>query len=159
MESVEEQNVAPSTAAREAYFVDFALAMREKVNLPLMVTGRFRTRAAMDYAIESGAADVIGIARPLCYVTDGPLQLLNGLTELPRKEEDLALIPSSLGFLKRLQLLKAVDNFAAIYWFYAQLYSLGRTGRTNPGLSVFAALREVEGTHKRLLAARARSRC
>lgn len=35
------QKVAPSTAAREAYFIDFANAMRDKVNVPLMVTGGF----------------------------------------------------------------------------------------------------------------------
>ena len=39
MEPVEEQSVAASTRAREAYFVDFAEAMRKELNIPLMVTG------------------------------------------------------------------------------------------------------------------------
>jgi len=53
--------------------------------------------------------------------------------------------------LKRIQMLKAVDSFAVIYWFYSQLYALGRAGQTVPERSVFAAFREVEATHKRLL--------
>ena len=39
MEPVEAQSVAASTRAREAYFVDFAEAMRREINIPLMVTG------------------------------------------------------------------------------------------------------------------------
>ncbi len=156
MEREEKQHVAPSTAAREAYFVDFAMAMQEKVTIPLMVTGGFRTRAAMEYALTSGAADVIGLARPLCYLTDAPRQLLTGLDKLPRREDDLALIPSWLGFLKQLKIMRAVDGFATIDWFYSQLYALGRTGKTRPDRTVLGALLEVEGNHSKLLKARSR---
>lgn len=151
MESEEEQNVAPSTAKREAYFVDFALAIQEKVTVPLMVTGGFRSRAAMDYALESAAADIVGIGRPFCHMPDAANQLFAGLQRLPTPEDKLALIPGWLGFLKRIQMLKAIDGFAVIYWFYSQLYALGKTGRTVPERSVFAAFREVEATHKRLM--------
>jgi len=48
LEAEEKQNVAESTLMREAYFVDFALAMQEKVSIPLMVTGGFRRREAME---------------------------------------------------------------------------------------------------------------
>ncbi|QLC23700.1 NADH:flavin oxidoreductase/NADH oxidase family protein [Parasphingopyxis algicola] len=154
MEAEQKQNVAPSTARREAYFVDFALAMQDKVSVPLMVTGGFRSRAAMDYALDSGAADVIGIGRPFCHTPDAARQMLNGSEKLPTPEDELALIPNWLGFLKRLQMLKAIDGFATQYWFYSQLYALGRTGNTAPERSVFAAFREVEATHKRLMARR-----
>ena len=154
MESEEKQNVAPSTAQREAYFVDFALAMQEKVSVPLMVTGGFRSRAAMDYALESGAANVIGIGRPFCHMPDAANQLFAGLDRLSTPESQLALIPGWLGFLKRFQMMKAIDGFATQYWFYSQLYALGRTGQTAPDRSVFAAFREVESTHKRLMAER-----
>ncbi|RED15995.1 NADH:flavin oxidoreductase/NADH oxidase family protein [Parasphingopyxis lamellibrachiae] len=151
MESEETQNVAPSTARREAYFVDFALAMQEKVTVPLMVTGGFRSRAAMDYALESGAADIVGIGRPFCHMPDAAKRLFAGLDALPTPEDNLALIPGWLGFLKRFQLFKAIDGFATTYWFYSQLYALGRTGNTVPDRSVFAAFREVEATHKQLM--------
>ncbi|MEQ8803959.1 NADH:flavin oxidoreductase/NADH oxidase family protein [Haliea sp.] len=44
IEEEETQQVARSTRMREAYFVDFALAMQEQVSIPLMVTGGFRRR-------------------------------------------------------------------------------------------------------------------
>jgi 2,4-dienoyl-CoA reductase-like NADH-dependent reductase (Old Yellow Enzyme family) len=157
MESEARQNVPASTAAREAYFVEFALAMQTKVTVPLMVTGGFRSRAAMNYALESGAADVIGIGRPFCHVPDAATEIFAGLEKLPAPEADLALLPKGLSFLKRLKTVRAIDGFATQYWFYAQLYALGRTGRIDPGLSVFQAWREVERTHKRLLAARSQA--
>ena len=42
VEPIEEQSLARSTLAREAYFVDFAKAMREELSIPIMVTGGLR---------------------------------------------------------------------------------------------------------------------
>lgn len=54
-----------STKAREAFFLDFASAIRDKfAGLPLLVTGGFRSRAVMSSAISSGALDAVGLARP-----------------------------------------------------------------------------------------------
>ena len=96
MEPVEAQSVAASTRAREAYFVDFAEAMRREINIPLMVTGGLRRLDAMNAALETGCADMIGIGRPMCVMTDAPSQLLNGLGELPRFEDSLSLLPRAL---------------------------------------------------------------
>lgn len=53
------------TVAREAFFLEFAQAIREKFkHVPLMVTGGFRSRQAMESAIQTGGCDIIGIARP-----------------------------------------------------------------------------------------------
>ena len=154
MEESAAQNVAPSTLAREAYFVDFALAMRAAVSVPLMVTGGFRTRAAMEQALERGAADVIGLGRPMCLTTDAPRQLLAGAEILPRYEERLGLVPRWLGFLKRLQIVKAIDGFAGIYWFYQQLWLLGHTGRADEQRRVFSAVRTLEARNKAIMKAR-----
>lgn len=148
------KNIAPSTKAREAYFVDFAKAMQEAVSIPLMVTGGFRSRSAMEQALESGAADLIGLGRPMCIMTDAPKQLFDGLETLPRYEDNLHLIPSWLGFLKRFQMMKAMDGFAAIFWFYEQLFHIGQSGSTLDNLSVFKALLAVEGRNKKIMAAR-----
>ena len=67
--------------------------MQGAVSIPLMVTGGFRSRGAMEQALSSGAADVIGLARPLCYQPDGPKRLLEGASKLPRKEAELGLLP------------------------------------------------------------------
>lgn len=154
MEEEEPQNVAPSTAAREAYFVDFAKAMQQQVKVPLMVTGGFRTRAAMEQALETGAADVIGLARPMCVLTDAPRQLLEGRDALPRYEDRLELIPRWLGFLKRFQMMKAINGFAAIYWFYQQIWLLGHEGRVDENFPVFKAFRLVNARNSAIMKVR-----
>ena len=154
LEAEEPQAVAATTLAREAYFVDFAKAMKLELSIPLMLTGGFRTRSAMEQAIKSGATDIIGLGRPLCTLTDAPKRLLGGMAIMPKTETQLALFPDWLSRLRKLKILRGIEGFAVQYWFYAQLYALGRTGRTNPGLSVFAAFREVESTHKKWLTAR-----
>jgi 2,4-dienoyl-CoA reductase-like NADH-dependent reductase (Old Yellow Enzyme family) len=151
MDAPEEQNVAASTVAREAYFVDFAKAMRAEITIPLMVTGGFRSRSAMRQALDSGAADIIGLGRPLCYLPDGVKRLLGGMEMLQRKEKELALFPPSLAWLTRFKMLRALDSFAGQYWFYSQLYAIGKTGCAVPERTVFQALREVEGRQKQWL--------
>ena len=151
LEAVEEQHIAESTLMREAYFVDFAVAMREKVSVPLMVTGGFRRRDAMEQALADGAADLIGIGRPMCVDTDAPAQLLAGAAELERYEQRLSLFPSWLSFLGRVKALRGIAGFAVQYWFYAQLDALGREGRAEPEMSVMAATRRVMGLQKVLL--------
>jgi 2,4-dienoyl-CoA reductase-like NADH-dependent reductase (Old Yellow Enzyme family) len=154
IEPVAGQGVKESTLAREAYFVDFARAMQARVSVPLMVTGGLRRCDAMVEVVSSGAADVIGLGRPMCVMTDAPSQLLGELAELPRYEANLKLFPAWLGFLRRLKLGRTIEGFAGQYWFYGQLYALGRTGAADPAMSVMAAWREVERTHKAWLRAR-----
>lgn len=153
-EEEEPQHVKQSTQMREAYFVDFALAMREKVSVPLMVTGGFRRREVMEQAIESGGADLIGLGRPMCVVTDAPNKLLQGEAELPRYEAQLSMFPPWLSFLNRIKTLRAMATFGVIYWFYAQIDALGRTGQPDPQMSVFAATRQVMSGQKQLLSGR-----
>ncbi len=155
LEAPEEQaGVAASTLAREAYFVDFARAMRAVVTVPLMVTGGLRSRAAMEAVLTDGAADLIGLGRPLCYQPDGPARLLAGADALPVRERDLALLPRWASGLKAIKTVRAMDGFATQYWFYSQLYALGQAGAPAPEQSVFASFREVERTHKAWLTAR-----
>lgn len=153
VEPVVEQSVAASTRAREAYFVDFALAMREQVKVPLMVTGGLRSRAAMEQAL-AGGVDMVGLGRPLCVQTDAPAQLLAGAAELPSYERDLGLLPKSLRALRRFKLLRTLDTFGAMFWFYAQLELLGREGRTDTELSPLAAARRIDRLQRELLAQR-----
>ena len=150
MEEEENQNIPASTLMREAYFVDFAMAMRKELKIPLMVTGGFRQSIAMKQAIESGGADVIGLGRPMCVMTDAPNQLLNGIDELPRYESQLALFPKWLSWLTKLKILRTVSSFAVQYWYYGQIDSLGRTGTADPDLSVWAATKQTMVMQKKL---------
>ena len=152
------QEVAASTLRREAYFVDFALAMREAVSIPLMVTGGFRSRAAMEQALSEGGAALVGLGRPLCVQTDGPRRLLDGAEELPRYENELRFLPSWLMFLTRFQLVKTLNTFAVQYWYYAQLDYLGLTGEARDDLGVGSAALRVMRQQFRWMKARRRQR-
>jgi 2,4-dienoyl-CoA reductase-like NADH-dependent reductase (Old Yellow Enzyme family) len=152
MEAAEEPDIQHSTKMREAYFVDFAIAMQEKVSIPLMVTGGFRHRDVMEQAVESGGADLIGIGRPMCVMTDAPKQLLKGLEELPRYESELAFFPNWLSFLNTIKPLRAMATFGVQFWYYAQLDELGTKGKAAPEISPFAATRRVMALQKKLLA-------
>src|SRR5712675_402341 len=70
-----------STRAREAYFLEFAERFSEEVSVPIMLTGGFRTRQGMNDALDSGAVDVVGLARPITYEPDLPRRLLDGTAE------------------------------------------------------------------------------
>ena len=141
MEPIDAQSVPATTRAREAYFVDFAEAKRQQINIPLMVTGGLRRLDAMSEAREAGCAAMRGRGRPMCVVTDAPQQLLDGVPELPRFEDTLSLLPRALYFLHRIKLVRTVGAFATQYWFYEQIAALGRTGRTRVGIGVMAATR------------------
>ena len=143
-----------STTAREAYFVDFAKTMRAALTMPLMVTGGFRTRRAMNAALETGGADIIGLGRPLCVDTAGPAKLFAGADELDRWESKLKLLPPWLSFLGKLKMLRAVEGFAVTYWYYAQLDAIARTGKANIGISPFKALLTIQNAGKAWLKAR-----
>lgn len=156
LEPEEQQNVRESTLQREAYFVDFAVAMRERVSLPLMVTGGFRRRDAITQALSCGSVDVVGLGRPLCVMTDAPARLLQGLDELPRFENRLAMFPRWLSFLNRIDALRAFATFGVQFWFYAQLDIIGHTGRADPDLGVFAATVKLMSQQRRWLRARRR---
>jgi 2,4-dienoyl-CoA reductase-like NADH-dependent reductase (Old Yellow Enzyme family) len=154
LEEEEKQNVAQSTQKREAYFVDFALAMQEKVSIPLMVTGGFRQRSVMEKVVKEGSADLIGLGRPMCVMTDAPTRLLKGEAELPRYEDALALLPGWLSFLQRFNTVRTMATFAIQYWYYAQLDAIGRTGSAAVDKSVFSATKEVMAQQKLLLSNR-----
>ncbi len=148
LEAEEVQAVAETTLAREAYFVDFAKAMKNELTIPLMVTGGFRSASAMEQALRSGAADIIGLGRPLCVMPEAPKRLLGGMAMLPRTENQLKLFPEWLSGLRKVKMMRGLEGFAVQYWYYSQLYALGRTGRTKLDMTVFTAMREVETYQK-----------
>lgn len=69
--------VKKSTIEREAYFLEFAKSVRDLIETPLMVTGGFRTRPAMDSALSGGHLDLVGMGRPLAIDPDYAHRLLD----------------------------------------------------------------------------------
>jgi 2,4-dienoyl-CoA reductase-like NADH-dependent reductase (Old Yellow Enzyme family) len=139
VEPIEEQSLARSTLAREAYFVDFAKAMRQELSIPIMVTGGLRRREVMNHVLETGGADMIGLGRPLCVDADGPNRLLKGEEELARYEDNLSLLPGWLMWLTKFNAVRTINSFATQFWFYEQIANIGRTGATDPKLTVLSA--------------------
>ncbi|KAF5710355.1 NADH oxidase [Fusarium mundagurra] len=57
--------VKASTKAREAFFIDFANTIRSELpDVPIMLTGGFRTRQGMEAAVKGGSCELVGLARP-----------------------------------------------------------------------------------------------
>ena len=66
------------------YFLKFAGRARERTNIPLMVTGGFKTRAQAESAIVEGQADLIGLARALVVDPELPSLWLAGQHSEPQ---------------------------------------------------------------------------
>jgi 2,4-dienoyl-CoA reductase-like NADH-dependent reductase (Old Yellow Enzyme family) len=71
--------IRESTRQREAYFLDYALKVRAAhPELPLMLTGGFRSASTMNEAVASGGIDLVGLGRSLTLQPDIPGALLDG---------------------------------------------------------------------------------
>lgn len=135
--------VRESTRAREAYFLDYAEAIRAVARMPLMVTGGFRSRQAMEAALE-GACDMIGLGRPLCWQPDFPRRLLaREVDRVERMEDRLRFAkrgwrsPSS-----RFTAAKVLNAFGAQSWYYCQLFRLADGKPADLGRSMLSTLAE-----------------
>jgi 2,4-dienoyl-CoA reductase-like NADH-dependent reductase (Old Yellow Enzyme family) len=115
-----------STRRREAYFLEYAERVRAVAKMPLMVTGGFRTREAMESALSDGACDVIGLGRPLCTHTDVAGALLRGETrELPAFERGLVLAERGLfSPTSRMTVFRQLNASSEIGWYYLNLFRL-----------------------------------
>ena len=141
MEKPDTSALPASTAAREAYFVDFAIEMQRTVKVPLMVTGDFRSVASMASAVSSAGIALIGLGRPLCVDTQSIRHLLAGQQQtLDRWETKLQLGPGWLGQHSPFGLIKMLNGFGATYWYYQQFRYMGRGEAPNLKLGVLSAL-------------------
>jgi 2,4-dienoyl-CoA reductase-like NADH-dependent reductase (Old Yellow Enzyme family) len=139
MERPDMQGLTASTAAREGYFLKFAREMQQRVKIPLMVTGGFRTADAMASAVEKDAVSIVGLARPLCTDHDGPGRLLREGGSLDRPEARLRIGPGWLGPQSPVKLIKSLNGFMVMSWYYQQLRAVARDGRLEPSLGVLPA--------------------
>ena len=157
LEARHEASKAESTRRREAYFLRFAEHLRAKTTLPLMVTGGFRTRAGMDEALASGATDLIGLARPLCVEPDLPVRLLAGQADsVPSYEKRLALGPGPLGPSSKIPLVRALNGFGVMAFFYENIRLMAQGEAPKQSMTLLPAF--VAGQRRAARAAKALSR-
>lgn len=115
-----------STRRREAYFLEYAERIRAAVDIPLMVTGGFRSRDAMKQAVDEGATDLIGLGRPLCVDPDFVARLFEGTTD--RAEDPGAGLAYGRGWRgprSRIKSARFLNIFSQMGWYYVQLMRLG----------------------------------
>lgn len=130
-----------STRAREAYFLEYARDIRKVVNMPLLVTGGFRSRSVMEQALAENDCDVIGLGRPLCTETDFPRRLFAGETDqAPRHELELNLGSGRFGWNSNSFAIKILNVFGHMGWYYMQLLRLGAGKEPNLKLTAFGGL-------------------
>lgn len=113
-----------STIAREAYFLDFAEKIRQHIKCHVMVTGGFRTARGMNAALDSGACDFIGIARPLAVETDVTQRLIAGQDV----QYAIRQIKTGIPFIDKMSIME-------ILWYAAQFKAIAEGQKPNPKLS------------------------
>ena len=124
MAGAKEEKRKASTIAREAYFLDFADNIRKEVKCALMVTGGFRTVQGMNAALDSGACDFIGIARPFAVEVDLADRLLAGQDVRYGVDK----IKTGIPMIDKMAIME-------IIWYAAQFKSIGEGKQPNPKLS------------------------
>ncbi|MDG1210660.1 MAG: NADH:flavin oxidoreductase/NADH oxidase family protein [Paracoccaceae bacterium] len=127
--------VKESTQIREAFFIDYAAELREHSDIPMMVTGGFRTHAAMAEALEVDAADVIGLGRTLISEPDLPARILSNQANALDVEAGIT------------------PPYARMPWYYAQLQRMGRGEAPDLSLTGEEAMAEFKHQEAATLAA------
>ena len=123
-----------STQMREAYFLEYAAAIKDALSIPLMVTGGFRSASVMNAALENGKTDLIGMGRPFITEPGFAAKLLSGeIGRAPAVEETFP--PAD-----------ELPRGAVLSWFCTQIARVGREGQADLALPV------VDG-HEQYLAA------
>ncbi|MEP0990899.1 MAG: NADH:flavin oxidoreductase/NADH oxidase family protein [Tateyamaria sp.] len=121
-QATSDQPQRDSTKAREAFFLEYAREIRAVVDIPLMVTGGFRSRAAMEQAITQDGIDMIGLARPLCVHPDGAFDLISGKADqIGISEDNLTLGSGSWGINAQHWLINLVNTVARVEYYVWQM--------------------------------------
>ena len=148
MAGVKAEKRKASTVAREAYFLDFAEKIRQEVNCHLMVTGGFRTAAGMNAALDSGACDFVGIARPFAVEPDLGNRLVAGQDVRYTVEK----IKTGIPMIDKMAIME-------IIWYAAQFKEIAKGNRPNPKLSPLKVfLNYVKGNVKAVIKGQINSR-
>lgn len=116
-------SAAESTRSREAYFLEYARTVRSLVgDIPIAVTGGFRTRTAMDVAVSAGECDVVGIGRPAATTPDAADVILSGRSDSVVAHQQRYKMRRVLG---KVADLKTLDGVLELGWHADQLHRLG----------------------------------
>jgi len=116
-------SAAASTRAREAYFLEYARTVRDLVgDIPVAVTGGFRSRDAMSEAVTAGECDVVGMGRPAVTTPDAADVILSGRADSVVAHQQHYGMRRLLG---KIADLKTLDGVLELGWHADQMHRLG----------------------------------
>ncbi len=130
-ESPEMLTAKESTKKREAFFLDYAEKARAVSQVPLIITGGFRSESAMNEALQSGHLDFIGIARPFALMPDLPDKIRQGTYQTittNRIKTGVAAVDNKIGAVLEMD------------WYMAQMALIGQGKQPNPNMSPWKVL-------------------
>lgn len=143
-------NKRESTRRREAYFLDFVPKLRARTGVPVMVTGGFRSLAAMEQAIADDGVDVIGLGRPMALNPNIAAELLSGkVARVESRDDDLVVGRGLPGPNSPISFLRDMNAWGSLGWYYEHIYSLADGKEPDRSLSAFTALLRYDRTERR----------
>lgn len=115
--------LADSTRQREAYFLEYARTVRKLAqDVPLAVTGGFRSAQAIETAVASGDCDLVGLGRPTCIAPEAAaLVLEDGSTRLPSSHIKVG----ARSLLGKVTDVRTIDSALDLQWHTDQLHRMG----------------------------------
>ncbi|KAL3484213.1 hypothetical protein BJX62DRAFT_58952 [Aspergillus germanicus] len=120
-----------STAAREAFFLDFAAQTRKRFpDITLLLTGGFRTREGIETALKAGVCDLVGIGRPAVLRPDIPRLMMDAAYS--NQEASVVFHKVPVPLVARLLQIKSLGGGAETEYFRGQIHRLA------DGLSTYA---------------------
>ncbi|WNC68884.1 NADH:flavin oxidoreductase/NADH oxidase family protein [Thalassotalea nanhaiensis] len=135
---VEATEVRESTRRREAYFLEYAQAIKASANVPLMITGGFRSRAVMEQAIASGEIDMVGLARPLCTQPNvSQLLIEQRIDSIDDFETTLKIGDGFWGNNSPIAFIKSMNTVGQVSFYYQQIIRLANNKPVDTSLKVF----------------------
>ncbi|KAL0938155.1 fmn binding protein [Colletotrichum truncatum] len=123
---ISEEKKSDRTKAREAFFLEFAKAIRKDFpEVPLMVTGGFRTRQGMEAALANNGCDLIGLGRPAAV---NPLLPKTVILAADVKDEDAKLYTRKIQtpWIAEKIGMKAIGAGADSAWYGGLIRKMGQ---------------------------------
>ena len=120
----DQDKIKESTRKREAYFLDFSQKVRAISQLPLLITGGFRSFDFCNQALANNELDLVGMARPFITNLD---QIADFLDNKIPKLENLVLRTG----------IKSFDSAAEGGFYARQIIRLAKGKKTQLNMSAF----------------------
>ena len=128
--------LSESTRIREAYFTDFAERVQAlDSNVPVQLSGGFRSRTGMADAIDSGVCSLIGLGRSVVLQPDLPKAVLLNPSVPDNEAIAISHIVKGQWFAKLIP-VKVIGAGLAIQFFYHNMRRMGNGLKSDPDMSI-----------------------